>query len=722
MTNDTSIWLQLRWPREVRSQDLESAWRMLGAAADRGFAIEAVGNSGFITHWIRVSAERQDIVSRELESTIPGLSVLHIEETSRRPVEFEEALSLRLNTRRRSLRIDDYSNTSRALLTALSAAKSDEEILIRWTVGRRTRPAATSSQMSDRNESWPLAILESLVSESRPIDRELHKAFAEKRREATWHAIGYIAVNARTKPRREKLLRHVMSALRSLEAPGVHFTAGRANPKKLTSTAAPWRWPLRLNALEMAALSTWPVDSIVNQPVSVQSSRLIPPSRRVSIAGRTVALSNKPGDPRPLSLTVSSSLRHLHVLGPTGTGKSTALLNLINQDLHAGRGVVVIESKGDLIRDVLATMPERRLDDVVVLDPTDDEFPVGINPLALKGRSPDFVADQLLGTLHSLYRAHWGPRTHDILGSALLTLARIPGSTLCALPVLLTDPAFRRKIVGHVNDPIALGPFWAHFDSWSEAERTAATAPVLNKIRPMLMNPRLRAILGQEAPPFHLEDVFAKRRVLLVNLAKGAIGPEASALLGSLVVAGLWQAALERTSLAPNRRHPVFIYVDEFQDYLHLPTDLSDALGQARGLGVGFTLAHQHLHQLDPSMRSAVLANARSRLCFQLPLEDAKAIAPPGTLPSAEEFTGLGAFECYAQLMAEDMVHPWCSGRTVPPPPALRDQQVVREHSRRRYGTPRSVVEAGIASLIARPESRRSTDDLSPRRRPKESS
>jgi hypothetical protein len=720
VTNNTSTWLQLRWPREVRSQDLESAWRLLGALANNGFAIESIGNCGLVTHRIRVSAERQDIITRELESAIPGLSILKDEETVYQAVELDRALSLRLNTRRRPLRTNDYSNTSRALLTALSAATSEELILIRWTIGQRIGPAATPNQMIDRNESWTLSTLESLVSEPRPIDRELHKALQEKRREATWHAIGYIAVRAKTQSRGEKLLRHVLEALRSLEAPGVHFRARSVSPKKLMSTSAPWRWPLRLNALEMAALSTWPVDSIARQPVSVLTSRIIPPSRRVSTTGRVVAHSNRPGDPRPLGLSVSSSLRHLHVLGPTGTGKSTALLNLITQDLQAGRGVVVIESKGDLIRDVLATMPEKRLDDVVVLDPTDDEFPVGINPLTLKGRSPDFVADQLLSTMHSLYRAHWGPRTHDILGSALLTLAQAPGSTLCVLPVLLTDQAFRRQFIGHVNDPIALGPFWAQFDSWSDAERTAATAPVLNKIRPMLMNPRLRAILGQQDPPFHLEDVFKKRRVLLVNLAKGSIGPEASALLGSLVVAGLWQAALERTALAPQRRHPVFIYVDEFQDYLHLPTDLSDGLGQARGLGVGLTLAHQHLHQLDPSMRAAVLANARSRICFQLPLDDAKAFAPPGSVPTADEFAGLGAFECYAQLMADDMVQPWCSGRTMPPPRELRNENIVRDRSRRKYGTPRSLVDAGIASLIESRSTRRSTGDLTPRRRPEE--
>jgi hypothetical protein len=289
--------------------------------------------------------------------------------------------------------------------------------------------------------------------------------------------------------------------------------------------------------------------------------------------------------------------------------------------------------------------------------------------------------------------------------------------TLCALPVLLNDASFRRRVVGRINDPIALGPFWAQYEAWSDAERAAATAPVQNKIRPMLINPRLRSVLGQVNPKFEVNDVFTKRRILLVNLAKGVVGPEASALLGSLIVAELWQAALGRTSIPPSKRHPVFMVFDEFQDFLNLPTDLADALGQARGLGVGLTLAHQHLHQLEPSMRSAVLANARSRLCFQLPLEDAKVIAPSGSLPSAEEFTGLGAYECYVRLVADDSVQPWCSGRTLPPPPILRSPSEVLERSRRRYGTPRAEVEANIAVLVGGQLTKRDISDLEPRRR-----
>jgi hypothetical protein len=374
--------------------------------------------------------------------------------------------------------------------------------------------------------------------------------------------------------------------------------------------------------------------------------------------------------------------------------------------------VVVIEPKGDLIADLLARIPPARVSDVVLLDPTDNARPVGLNPLALHGRSPELVADQLLGMFHSLYAEHWGPRTQDIMGASLLTLARLRMS-IAALPLLLTDVAFRRRVLPRVVDPLGLGPFWSTYESWSEAQKAEAIAPTMNKLRPLLMRPELRAILGQTGG-FDLRRIFTERKVLLVNLSKGLLGPETSALLGSLIVSQLWQAVLGRAAIEPKRRHPVFVYVDEFQDYLHLPVDFADALAQARGLGVGFTLAHQYLHQLDPAMRSAVLANAQSRVAFRLPIEDARVLAANGRL-APEDFQSLGAFECYVEAVSGGTVQPWCSAVTLPAGEPLSDPAAVRAASRMSYGVDRASVEAELTELFS--PRRQVADDLSPRRR-----
>ena len=389
------------------------------------------------------------------------------------------------------------------------------------------------------------------------------------------------------------------------------------------------------------------------------------------------------------------------------------MLNLAVADMRAGRAVVVMEPKGDLIADILARVPEDRTDDVVLIDPANMERPVGLNPLAGGGRSPELVADQLLGLFHSHYSQHWGPRTQDILGASLLTLARVPGMTLAALPLLLTDSAFRRRILPKVVDPIGLEPFWSSFEAWSEQERATAIAPVLNKLRPLLLRPELRAIIGQAAPRFEMRQVFTERKILLVNLSRGTLGPETAALLGSLVVSLLWEAILGRSAVDPRRRHPVCIFLDEFQTYLHLPVDLADALAMSRGLGCSFVIAHQFLTQLTPPVRASVLANAQSRIAFRLPSDDARTIAS-GTL-EPEDLQGLGAYECYAQLVANGAVQPWCSARTLPATQATTAAELVRARSRERYGQPREQIERELRDLAVN-RRRSSMDDLEPTR------
>ena len=305
-----------------------------------------------------------------------------------------------------------------------------------------------------------------------------------------------------------------------------------------------------------------------------------------------------------------------------------------------------------------------------------------------------------LAVFHGLNADNWGPRLQDILHAGLLTLTAQRDLTLCHLPLLYTNQGFRRRLVGAVQQDIALGPFWAWFNALSDAERATVLAPVMNKLRAFLLRPRVRAVLGQPTPRFHLRQVFTERKVLLVNLAKGLLGPEAASLLGSLVLSQLWQTTLGRAAIAPDRRHPVFVYVDEWQDYLRLPTDLAEVLAQSRSLGVGLTLAHQHLAQLDANMRAAVLANARSRVVYQTAHDDAALLVRGHAELAAEDIADLGPYEAYVQLVAGGAVSPFASARTLPPSPTCSDGVVLREQSRARYGVDRQVIETQLAALI----------------------
>jgi hypothetical protein len=706
------IWHRLRWPREVTPEQITEVFRLLASAGGQPIVIETVGSVGAVEHRLALPESRSESVVDQLRAAISGLAIEEV--PTRPPLGASHAVELRLTTRRRPLRVDDMAGLSRALLTALAHLHTGEHLSVQWILGRTLAPTTVphDPQVIGR-ESWIGALL--LAPFGPPsADAELRTALRTKHGEPGWRAVGRVAVIAKTPARERQLIRQVLGAIRAAEAPGVRFWARACRVRRVLTATAGWRLPLRLNVNELATISAWPVGPVTELPVSMIGSRLIPPSGAIRRTGRVIGQASFPGREQPLALSPADSLRHLHLLGPTGVGKSTLLLNLIVQDMQAGRAVVVIEPKGDLIADVLARIPPSRVGDVVLLDPSDTKRPVGVNPLALHGRSPELVADQLLGLFHSLHAANWGPRTHDILGASLLTLARTPGMSLAALPLLLTDAGFRRRVVSKVSDPIGLGSFWSGYEAWSEQERATAIAPVMNKLRPLLLRPEMRAIVGQARGSFDLRRVFTERKILLVDLSKGLLGPETSALLGSLVVSQLWQATLGRAAIAPERRHPTFVYVDEFQDYMHLPLDFADALAQARGLGVGFALAHQYLHQLDTAMRSAVLANAQSRVAFRLPAEDARVLASGGIL-APEDFGSLGAFQAYAQLVAGEAVQPWCSVATLPAGRSLSDPATVRATSANSYGVDRALVEAELRELFSGRHG--SGDDLMPRRR-----
>ena len=204
-------------------------------------------------------------------------------------------------------------------------------------------------------------------------------------------------------------------------------------------------------------------------------------------------------------------MHHLHLVGPTGTGKSTLLANLICQDIADDRAVVVIEPKGDLVDDVLARIPVERQDDVVLLDPN-DTAPVGLNPLVAHAQRPELVADRVLAVFKQMYGKNIGPRSADILYAGLLTLAQRGDASLVALPLLLTNPGFRRSLTAGIRDPLTLEPFWASYEAWSDGERATAIAPVMNKLRPLL-RPGLRGVLGQRHPRFDIRQVFTERKM-----------------------------------------------------------------------------------------------------------------------------------------------------------------------------------------------------------------
>lgn len=690
------VWRRLHWNRPLDPDRALSVLR--GWAADQRsprLVLEATASRGGVEYLLGAPGPALIEASSLLTNTLPGTTLTPLT-SDRQPVGL--AVRLKASTRHRALRTDDPESTVRSILGALSQIRGGERLVVQLVLGSRRVPLAipTHSPSSIVMPWYQVA----WHGNGGVIDGEKRGALRDKVGDHGFACTLRIGVSAGSAGRRRALVLGLLAAIRTSEAAGVTLGLSPERESRLSGARRPLLWPLRLNVQELLALTAWPLgnDDLPGQPAA--HPKQLPPAPGTTGAGRVIARATAPGTDAHLALTARDALQHTHVLGPTGVGKSALLGRLIQQDIQAGRAVVVIEPKGDLIDDVLARLPDNRRDDVVVLDAA-DSAPVGLNPLITCGQRVEVVADGILSVFKALYADAWGPRTQDILHACLLTLARLPDATLVMLPLLLTNPGFRRSLTRDLHDPLALGPFWAWYESLSDGERNQAIAPLMNKLRQWLLRPSLRAVLGQRQPRFDLRQVFTERKILLVPLRSGILGPEAASLLGSLVVAQLWQVTQERTAIPAERRHPVMVVIDEVENYLHLPTDLGDALAQARGLGVGFTLAHQFLGQLPAAMRGAVTSNARSKVCFQLAQEDAVQMAKGHPELTPQDFTALGQYQVYASLFAHGAVTPYASGVTLPPSTPTSDPTVIKRRSRQRYGRPLDEIEAGFAALLA---------------------
>ena len=690
------IWLETTWQRPYR---LETVWETLthlAALTPRGAVVwEARGHNGHVAHLLGADREYIEKI-KEVFRAHGDVRFREMRGMDRQPV--STARSLKISHPQLSLNTNTSEAVIRAGLAALAEDKSGREVVLQIVLGRAFAPAQVPAELQDPSATW-LDVITGCVSKA---TTEARKSVREKAEQHSFQAAIRVGVSGEGGISR---LRSMVSALKVLESAGVRIRDEVEYPDRFNIAHVPWHWPLQLSVKELTSFLLLPAgeDELPGTPGLHPKLTLPPPWYRQPEGTQNSRSFGVSIDlvPKKLSISPKDSLEHTHLIGPTGSGKSTAMQHLILADINANRSVLVLDPKADLVNDILARIPEERADDVVVIDPADC-IPVGFNPLAFKEYGdPALLADSILSVMKEIFASSWGIRTADILNAALLTLVRVANATLLWLPALLTDENFRMKIINKIDDRVALLPFWEQFNAMKDTERRQHVDPVLNKLRQFLLRPGLRNVLGQAQPKFSLTDLFNKRKIVLVPLNRGLIGGESARLIGSLIVGLTWTLALSRAKLPPERRYLVSLYIDELQDYLSLPTDLSDALAQARGLGLGLTLAHQYRDQLPPDVQAGVDANTRNKIVFGLSAKDAKDMAAMAPELSAEDFMTLPRYQIYTSFQQGGRNTGWILGRTLPPIPPLRDPTELRARSMAAYGKPAEEVDEEYLKMFA---------------------
>lgn len=703
-TDNNWVWYQIHWQRPVSPIQTQSLLERL-ASDDLGAEIvfETRTHSKEILFLIATrnhyAGELQDL----FESIVPGTTLQHIlpkdVRTLRTPLKVADSVemghpSMALNT-------DRMSQITRSILTAMANVRGGEGLALQVMLGKRTIPYAVPKTLRDPRESqWAAFAIGSTGYRAMPADihaglqrrHSMHGFFTEVR-------IGAVAPNTL---RGKYLLEQVRGGFAMMEVHGASIRLRyKDSLEQMQNLTRPRKWTHMLSSQEVSCLMGIPYGEEnlpavpPLHPIVLRTPTILPASER------SFATTNDPAKKMPLGISEYASLQHTLLLGPTGVGKSTTMLNMILGDIEENRGVIVIDPKDDLNSDILARMNPRRAKDVVYIDPTADNI-VSINPLA-GGGDPDLAADAMLAVLREIFASSWGQRTEDILSNALLTLMRTTDNvTLSMLPALLYNPTFRKKLVAEVSadDPMGLGSFWQQYEALTPNKQQEITAPLMNKLRTVLTRKPLLRTVGQPEPNFNLSDLFTKNKIVLVSLNKAKLGNTSARFLGSLILSQIWTLTQGQGAIPESRRPVVKVYVDEMQDYLALPINIADALSQARSYKVGFTLAHQYRDQVkDKELLAGIDSNVANKVIFTLNDPDARTIASMTGILSSEDFKYLPRHQVYVQtLCAGQKV--WLSATTNPAPTVRNNVEKFKRFSLGIYGQPAEQIDEAIRRSV----------------------
>ena len=390
--------------------------------------------------------------------------------------------------------------------------------------------------------------------------------------------------------------------------------------------------------------------------------------------------------------------RHMYVIGKSGVGKSTLLENMAIQDIQNGEGLAVLDPHGSFAEKMLDYVPEHRIKDVIYFAPFDTENPVSFNVLEDVGpEKRHLVVSGLMSTFKKIWVDAWSARMEYILSNTLLALLEYPDSTLLGVNRMLSDKDFRKKVVDNISDA-AVKAFWTEeFAKYTERMAAEAVPAIQNKIGQLTANPLIRNVIGQPKSSFDIRSVMDTQKILIINLSKGRIGEQNTALLGSMIITKIYLGAMSRADASPKRMSELpnfYFYVDEFQSFAN--ETFANILSEARKYKLALIIAHQYVAQMEESVRDAVFGNVGTSISFRVgPLVAElleKAFAPQF---SQNDLINLGMAQVYLSLLINDMGSPPFSARTLPPipRPTITYRNDVIEWSRATYAAPRATVE-----------------------------
>ncbi len=392
--------------------------------------------------------------------------------------------------------------------------------------------------------------------------------------------------------------------------------------------------------------------------------------------------------------------RHVYIVWKTWTWKSTFISNMIISDMNAGNGLCLLDPHGELVDTIIESIPSNRINDVILFDLADTEYPIWFNLLQADNEDEkNRIASWVVSTFQKLFDNSWWPRLEYILRNVVLSVIDYPNATLMHILRILTDKDFREEVISHVHDAVLL-KFWnSEFNKWQDKQREEAIAPITNKVWQFLSSRLVRNVFGQPRSKLSMRKAMDEWKIILVNLSKGKIWEDNANMIGSLLVTKIQIDAMSRADIAASKRRPFYLYIDEFQNFA--TKSFATILSEARKYKLSLILANQYTSQLDEDIKNAIFGNVWSIVSFTLWYDDAAIMTSQfKELVWVNDLISLPKYTTYTRLMIDGISSDPFSTKTLPPFSPIEVDNIeehiekIRRQSRQRYAMERTQLES----------------------------
>jgi len=461
-----------------------------------------------------------------------------------------------------------------------------------------------------------------------------------------------------------------------------------------------------LNIEEIASLYHLPHVSVETPNIVWTSSKKGEPPANIPYVGTAededdltvFAETTFRGKRRAFGIKSEDRMRHVYTLGKSGTGKSKLLEMMAASDVAKGRAIGIVDPHGDLIEDTLKHIPPERVKDVVYINPADKEFPIGFNPMQTTPDMREGTASGFVSVFKKLFGFSWGPRMEYLMRYTILALTYYPDATMLDVVKMLTDKAYRKKVLEYVEDPVVL-TFWTkEFSTYNDKFATEAVSPILNKVGQFTASPIIRNIIGQTDDTFKFEEAMDNGKIILVDLSGGKIGEDNSELLGSLMITKIQLAAMSRANIPDEDRKDFYLYVDEFQNFA--TEAFAKILSEARKYRLSLTLANQYVAQMDETVRDAVFGNVGTLISFRVGATDAVVLEKEfSPVFEKDDLINLDNQDMYLNMLIDGVASTSFSAHSLDIGTAVTNYDTIDEivaYSRKKYSKPRAEIEEKI--------------------------